>query len=46
MRFTIGLPTDHVAQASEFVTGEAVMACARAAEDGSLAVVWDIVLAA
>jgi probable F420-dependent oxidoreductase len=33
MRFTIGLPTDHVAQASEFVTGEAVMECARAAED-------------
>jgi probable F420-dependent oxidoreductase len=33
MRFTIGLPTDHVAQAAEFVTGEAVMACARAAED-------------
>ena len=33
MRFTIGLPTDHVNRASEFVTGEAVMACARAAED-------------
>jgi probable F420-dependent oxidoreductase len=33
MRFTIGLPTDHVARADEFVTGEAVMACARAAED-------------
>ena len=33
MRFTIGLPTDHVAQAAEFVTGEAVMECARVAED-------------
>ena len=33
MHFTIGLPTDHVAQAAELVTGEAVMACARAAED-------------
>jgi probable F420-dependent oxidoreductase len=33
MRFTIGLPTDHVAQAEEFVTGDAVMACARTAED-------------
>ena len=32
MRFTIGLPTDHVDRAVEFVTGEAVMACARAAE--------------
>ena len=32
MRFTIGLPTDHVDRAEEFVTGEAVMACARAAE--------------
>src|SRR5207237_8667597 len=33
MRFTAGLPTDHVAQAAEFVTGEAVMECARVAED-------------
>jgi probable F420-dependent oxidoreductase len=33
MRFTIGLPTDHVAQAGEFVTGEAVMECARTAEE-------------
>jgi probable F420-dependent oxidoreductase len=33
MHFTIGLPTDHVGQASEFVTGEAVMECARVAED-------------
>src|SRR6058998_967926 len=32
MHFSIGLPTDHVSHASEFVTGEAVMACARAAE--------------
>ena len=32
MQFTIGLPTDHVSLASEFVTGEAVMACASAAE--------------
>lgn len=32
MRFTIGLPTDHVHHANEFVTGEAVMACAAAAE--------------
>src|SRR3954466_7113900 len=32
MRFTIGLPTDHVDRAEEFVTGEAVMACASAAE--------------
>ena len=32
MQFTIGLPTDHVALASEFVTGDAVMACAAAAE--------------
>ena len=32
MRFTIGLPTDHVDRAEEFVTGEAVMACARTAE--------------
>ena len=29
MQFTIGLPTDHVAQPAEFVTGEAVMDCAR-----------------
>src|ERR1044071_3063582 len=33
MRFTIGLPTDHVARADEFVTGEAVMECARVAEE-------------
>jgi probable F420-dependent oxidoreductase len=33
MHFSIGLPTDHVSRAAEFVTGEAVMACARAAED-------------
>ena len=32
MQFTIGLPTDHVDRADEFVTGEAVTACARAAE--------------
>ena len=32
MRFTIGLPTDHVDHASEFVSGDAVMACAAAAE--------------
>jgi len=32
MRFTIGLPTDRVDRAEEFVNGEAVMACARAAE--------------
>jgi probable F420-dependent oxidoreductase len=32
MRFTIGLPTDHVGHADEFVTGEAVMQCAAAAE--------------
>jgi probable F420-dependent oxidoreductase len=32
MQFTIGLPTDHVDHADEFVTGEAVMACAAAAE--------------
>jgi probable F420-dependent oxidoreductase len=32
MRFTIGLPTDHVSHASEFVTGTAVMECAAAAE--------------
>ena len=32
MRFTIGLPTDHVELADEFVTGPAVMACAGAAE--------------
>jgi len=32
MRFTIGLPTDHVSHASEFVTGAAVMECAAAAE--------------
>jgi probable F420-dependent oxidoreductase len=32
MRFTIGLPTDRVGQADEFVNGEAVMECARAAE--------------
>ncbi len=32
MRFTIGLPTDHVSRASEFVTGPAVMECAAAAE--------------
>src|SRR6478672_12345975 len=32
MRFTIGLPTDHVSHADEFVNGEAVMACAAAAE--------------
>ena len=28
MQFTIGLPTDHVDRADEFVTGEAVMECA------------------
>ena len=33
MHFSIGLPTDHVRPAAEFVTGEAVMECARAAED-------------
>jgi probable F420-dependent oxidoreductase len=32
MRFTIGLPTDHVSHASEFVTGAAIMECAAAAE--------------
>jgi probable F420-dependent oxidoreductase len=32
MRFTIGLPTDHVEQADEFVTGDAVMACAAGIE--------------
>jgi probable F420-dependent oxidoreductase len=32
MRFTIGLPTDHVTRVEEFVTGDAVMACARTAE--------------
>src|SRR5262245_9205805 len=32
MRFSIGLPTDHVDRAAEFVTGDAVMECARAAE--------------
>ena len=32
MQFTIGLPTDHVDRAGEFVTGEAVTACASAAE--------------
>jgi probable F420-dependent oxidoreductase len=32
MRFTIGLPTDDVSHASEFVTGAAIMECAAAAE--------------
>ena len=32
VRFTIGLPTDHVELAEEFVTGDAVMECAAAAE--------------
>ena len=32
MQFTIGLPTDHVDRADEFVSGEAVTACASAAE--------------
>jgi alkanesulfonate monooxygenase SsuD/methylene tetrahydromethanopterin reductase-like flavin-dependent oxidoreductase (luciferase family) len=32
MRFTIGLPTDHVSHANEFVTGTSVMECAAAAE--------------
>ena len=32
MQFTIGLPTDHVDRAEEFVTGAAVMECASAAE--------------
>src|SRR6476469_11247329 len=32
MRFTIGLPTDQVGHADEFVTGAAVMECAAAAE--------------
>ena len=36
MRFTIGLPTDHVDQAEEFVTGEAVMECASTAEAAGL----------
>ena len=33
MQFSIGLPTDNVSDAEEFVTGDAVMTCARAAED-------------
>jgi len=33
MRFSIGLPTDHVRHAAEFVTGDAVITCARTAED-------------
>jgi probable F420-dependent oxidoreductase len=33
MHFSIGLPTDNVDRAEEFVTGDAVMACARAAEE-------------
>src|SRR6476620_5417528 len=32
MNFTIGLPTDHVGHADEFVTGVAVMECAAASE--------------
>jgi probable F420-dependent oxidoreductase len=32
MQFTIGLPTDHVDRAGEFVNGAAVTACASAAE--------------
>ena len=32
MQFTIGLPTDHVDRADEFVSGAAVTACASAAE--------------
>jgi probable F420-dependent oxidoreductase len=36
MRFSIGLPTDHVRHAAEFVTGEAVMECARTAEAAGL----------
>ncbi len=32
MHFSIGLPTDHVDRAAEFVTGDAVVACAQAAE--------------
>ena len=33
MQFSIGLPTDRVEQASEFVTGDAVIECARVAEE-------------
>src|SRR5438045_8957895 len=33
LRFSVGLPTDHVADADDFVTGEAVMECAKAAEE-------------
>ena len=33
LRFSVGLPTDHVAAADDFVTGEAVMECAKAAEE-------------
>ena len=33
VRFTIALPTDRVEHASEFVTGDAIATCARAAED-------------
>jgi probable F420-dependent oxidoreductase len=33
MRFSVGLPTDHVAAPDEFVNGDAVMECARAAEE-------------
>jgi probable F420-dependent oxidoreductase len=33
LRFSVGLPTDHVAAADDFVTGEAVTECARAAEE-------------
>jgi len=36
MRFSIGLPTDHVRHAAEFVTGDAVMECARTAEAAGL----------
>ena len=32
MRFSIGLPTDRVDSAEEFVTGDAVMECAAAVE--------------
>src|SRR5437764_293431 len=37
LRFSVGLPTDHVAAADDFVTGEAVMECAKAAEEAGFA---------
>ena len=40
MRYSVGLPVDHVDRLDEFVTGEAVAECAAAVEDAGLDAVY------